>query len=330
MTGPSLGPLTRCPFAHCSADVMLVIEQATPGDDEATRKRVPQHRMVGEAERFGQCPASLMIIPLDAYSRETLRTMASQIGLMIKPPADPPPPSSEARPGGGTFPVGRVNPPRSPHPLTPRPDPNHEFQRLGYQGAPKRPTEGTNVAQHGKAGQSVTPMPDQPHAGPGPGRASKPYQPSGDNVDFVVPPPQTVPDPPAKTTDRTQQQGSTGDMSNDARAQLIALTRLAIEGFGQQQEQCAALSDIIESNFASIREALKNKQQATHALALAAVGSRSDAPDSAVQMVGASASIGTNIEEIEKTAALLVGWIAVAHAQATAAASHARDYLVRI
>lgn len=331
MTGPSLGPLTRCPFVHCAADVMLVVEQATPGDDETTLKRVPQHAIVGQAERFGQCPASLMVIPLDAYSRETLKTQADSIGRMLRPPADPAPPSGDARPAGGPFPLGGQRR-TGEHPLTPHPDPNHEFQRLGYQGGPKRPTAGPNVPQHGKAGQTTVPLPDEPHAGPGPGRASKPFQPTAaDVVEQHVPPKLTVVPPAAPDADQTQQQGSTAGMSdNDLRAQLIALTTLAIEGFGQQGEQCAALSDIVETNLGSIREALKSKQQATHSLALAAVGGRSDVPEAAANMIGASASVGTAIDEIEASAALLLGWIAATHAYASSAASNGRAYLAQI
>jgi hypothetical protein len=332
MTGPSLGPLTRCPFGHCAADVMLVIEQKTPGDDETTQKRVPPHRLVGEAERFGQCPASLMIIPLDAYSREALKTQADSIGRMLAKDAQPREPR-EAKPAGGLFPVGR--PPREgEHPLTPHPDPNHEFQRLGYNGGPKRPTAGPNVPQHGKAGQTVVPLPDEPHAGPGPGRASKPHQPTAaDVVEQHVPPKLTVVPPaePAPPTDQTQQQGSTAGMSdNDLRAQLIALTTLAIEGFAQEQEQCAAMTGALDQTLSGLRVALEAKQKATHTLALAAVGSRSDIPQAAADMIGASASVGTTIEEIEKSIALLAGWIAATHAYAASAAANGRSYLAQI
>jgi hypothetical protein len=310
---------------------MLVIEQATPGDDEATVKRVPQHQIVGEAERFGMCPASLMIIPLDDYSRRSLETQADAIGPMLVHPVDAPP--GEPAPGGGIFRVGR---PRGreagEHPLTPHPSENHEFQRLGYKGGPKRPTAGENVPQQGKAGQSFVQLPDEPHAGPGPGRASKPYQPTaGDVVEQHVPPKLTV--VPATPTDQTPktEQGSTAGMSdNDLRAQLIALTTLAIEGFGQEQEQCAALTAIVEENLGSIREAFSEKQKATHTLALAAVGSRSDIPESASSMIGASSSVGAMVTEIEQSSALLLGWISAAHAYAASAAAQGRQYLAQI
>lgn len=317
MTGPSTGPVRGCPFVLCAAQLMLVLEQATPGDDETILKRVPQHRIVGEAERFGQCPASLMVVPLDAYSREALHTQAEAMKPMLKPPADATPPG-EAKPEGGIFPVGR------PHPLTPQPDPDHEFQRLGYQGGPKRPTGGANVPQQGKAGQSVVPLPDEPHAGPGPGRASKPFQPTGGDVDFKVPPAVAVPDQP-------QPQGSTPDMSdNDLRSQLRALTRLAIEGFGQQQESCSALTACLDDTFAAIEKALEEKQKATHSLALAAVGSRSDIPTSAASMIGASASIGSTLSAVRAARGTLQQWVDGAHAYAGSAAHHGEQYLAQI
>jgi hypothetical protein len=325
VTGPSLGPLTRCPFGPCLADLMLVIEQAAAGDDETILKRVPQHRLVGEAERFGQCPASLMVMPLDAHSRETLQTMAAEIGRMVAPPPEPEAPR-EAVPRGGVFPVGR---PRRPgeHPLTPHPDPRHPWFRPGPGQGTHAGRGGQNVPQQGRAGQSVVPMPDEPHAGPGPGRASKPFQPQGDDVNFVVPPLRAVPDLPAGQTSR---QGSSTGMSNDLRAQLIALTTIAIEGFGQQQEQCAALTACLDETFGAIRQALAEKQASTHSIALAAVGSRSDVPKAAAAMIGASAGIGSTLTEVEGTEALLRGFVAATHAYAGRAAAQAQAYLAQI
>lgn len=305
MTGPSLGPRSRCPFAHCSADVMLVIEQATAGDDESTVKRVPQHGIVGEAERFGQCPASLMVIPLDAYSRQTLKTMGGEIGRMIKPPGDPEPPREPAV-GGGVFPVGR------------RVQPSSWFEPGPGQGT-RAGHGGTNVPQHGKAGQTVVPLEEWPHAGPGPGRASKPYQPTpNDIVEQHVP------------TTQPQQRGTTDMSDNDLRSQLIALTNLAIEGFSQQQEQCAALTASLDETFGAITFALLEKQQATHSIALAAVGSRSSVPQAAANMIGASASIATTLDEVRGTRALLAGFVAATHAYAGTAAAEARAYLAQI
>jgi hypothetical protein len=317
VTGPSLGPLTRCPFGPCLADLMLVIEQAAAGDDETILKRVPQHRLVGEAERFGQCPASLMVMPLDAHSRETLQTMAAEIGRMVAPPPEPGPPG-EPVPRGGVFPVGRRPPDQ---------DVGHQWFRPNGGGGRSSGRGGLNVPQQGRAGQSVTPMPDEPHAGPGPGRASKPFQPNGDDVDFVVPPLRAVPDLP---TDQTPRQGSSTEMSNDLRTQLIALTTIAIEGFGQQQEQCAALTACLDDTFSAIRAALAEKQAGTHSIALAAVGSRSDVPTAAAAMIGASAAIGSSITEVEGTEALLRGFVAAAHAYAGRAAAQAEAYLAQI
>jgi hypothetical protein len=309
MSGPSVGPVSRCPFAHCAADVMLVVEQAAPGDDESTLKRVPQHRIVGEGEHFGQCPASLMVIPLDAYSREALKTQAQAMALMLKGGGAPP----EPKPTGGRQGNGHS---LEPHPSNPNP----------IRWNPGRGTGGTNVPQAGKAGRGVVPLPDLPHAGPGPGRASAPFPPRADDIVEVVPRPKLK---IIKPDD--QPQGSTGDVSdNDLRSQLIALTNLAIEGFAQQQEQCSALSGMIETNFAAVRKALEDKNRATHSVALAAVGSRSSIPAAAANMIGASANASSTIGEIEKSAALLLGWVAATHAYAASAAAEARAYLAVI
>jgi hypothetical protein len=303
MTGPSVGPLSRCPFAHCAADVMLVVEQAAPSDDEATLKRVPQHRIVGEAERFGQCPASLMVIPLDAYSREALTTQAQAFGLMLR----------------GDKPEGDPYSGSAPRPLKPASDTRHPW----FSWNPGGGTGGVNVPQHGKAGQGIVPLPDTPHAGPGPGRASKPYQPTPDDiVEQVVPPKLTV-------VPNTEQ-GSTGDMEADLRAQLIALTALAIEGFGQEQELCASLTQTLETTFGAIRKALADKQTATHSVALAAVGSRSDVPTSAANMIGASSSAGSAIEAMAQAETTLRQWIDATHAYTGSAAASGREYLAQI
>lgn len=323
MTGPSTGPLTRCPFAHCSADLMLVIEQATPGDDETTVKRVPQHRIVGEAERFGQCPASLMVIPLDAYSREALTTQARAFAPMLKGGgATPEPPPDPPKRGG---PPGVLGPrPAGQHLLTPRPSKSPGWFRPGGGGSKPHASGGVNVPQAGKAGRGVTPLPDGPHAGPGEGRASKPFQPTADDIVEQQAPPKL------KLVPNTEQ-GSTGDMSdNDLRSQLISLTNLAIDGFGQQQAQCAAMLGVLEGAFAQLTTMVSNKQAATHQLALAAVGSRASIPASAAAMIGASASAGSTIDEIEQTTAQLIGWVRATQAQAGLAANSARDYLAQI
>lgn len=212
---------------------MLVIEQAAPGDDETTLKRVPQHRIVGEAERFGQCPASLMVIPLDAYSRDALKTQAQAMSLMLKPPADPPAPVSPAStaPTGGIFPVGR---PRrdDEHPLTPHPDEHHPWFRWTSGGG----TGGVNVPQHGKAGQGVVPLPDEPHAGPGPGRASKPHQPTADDVKTVIV------DPPARDN---QPQRSTAGMST------VEEVKAAISAAGATMTQAIAALAAAEEEISS-------------------------------------------------------------------------------
>lgn len=310
MTGPSVGPvLSACPFAHCAARPMLVVEQAVPGDDETTITRIPQHPIEGDASRFGQCPASLMVIPLDDYSRDQLRTQADAMRLML-PAGNPEDPRTD-------------NDPPRPRPYA---DPKHELTRRGYADPPKRPTAGPNVSRDGHLGQTVVPLPDEPHAGPGPGRASKPHQPGADDIVEVVPRPKLKIVGPQDQP----QQGSPTDMTDNLRDQLIALANLAIEGFGQQQENCAALTASLDDTFTAIRAALVEKQQATHSLALAAVGSRSDIPEPAADMIGASSSIADALLELERAESLARSWVVEAHARAGSAAQSAREYLAVI
>lgn len=119
-------------------------------------------------------------------------------------------------------------------------------------------------------------------------------------------------------------------MEADLRAQLIALTALAIEGFGQEQEYCASLTSTLDDSFAAIEKVLEDKQKATHSVALAAVGSRSDIPAAAANMIGASASVGSTLEAIKAARATLLQWVNATHAYAGSAASHGRDYLAQI
>lgn len=61
-----------CPFGPCTARIQLTIEQATPGDDETTVKRVPPH-LTEPDSWFGFCPASLCHYPLTPREIEMLR-----------------------------------------------------------------------------------------------------------------------------------------------------------------------------------------------------------------------------------------------------------------
>jgi hypothetical protein len=70
-------PVTRCPFIKCKSTVNLIIEQATPGDDESTVQRVQIHDLQPDTW-FGRCPASLTIYPtsvdnLKEFSRDIYR-----------------------------------------------------------------------------------------------------------------------------------------------------------------------------------------------------------------------------------------------------------------
>lgn len=119
-------------------------------------------------------------------------------------------------------------------------------------------------------------------------------------------------------------------MEADLRAQLIALTALAIEGFGQEQEFCASLTSTLDDAFEGIRAALAEKQTATHSIALAAVGSRSSVPTSAANMIGASASVGSMLDAIAADVGTLKQRIAATHAHAGSAAASGREYIAHI
>lgn len=313
MTGPSIGPiLSPCPFAPCAASPMLVIEQAAPGDDETTVKRIPQHQIAGDASRFGQCPASLMVVPLDKYSQDSLRVQANAVMLMM-------PAGDKADPRGDALPPRPAAP---EHPLTPHPDRQHEIQRQAYQDMPKRPTAGVNVPQAGKAGRGVVPLPEGPHAGPGAGRASAPHPPNANDIVEQHPTPKLSAVPNADRSKRS--------MSNDdLRGQLISLTNLAIEGFGQQQELCSQMTETMAS-LAGLCEALEEKQDATHQLAVAAVGAQSNAPQAATYMVLSSGHMATATTAIHAAHRLVTDAITEAHGYAGIAAANGREYLAVI
>jgi hypothetical protein len=86
-----------CPFRLCNADVTLLTERGQL-NTEATMQRVPQHQTGGH-EDFGLCPASLMVVPLDAYSRAQLDEQAVALQRIIrdrKARVD----ATDVRPGG--------------------------------------------------------------------------------------------------------------------------------------------------------------------------------------------------------------------------------------
>lgn len=56
----------RCPFRLCSTDVVTVTELLAPGHSDAILLRVSAHALGGH-EEFGQCPASLLQLPLSSY-----------------------------------------------------------------------------------------------------------------------------------------------------------------------------------------------------------------------------------------------------------------------
>jgi hypothetical protein len=73
--------MIACPFRLCNADVTLLTERGQL-NTEATMQRVPQHQTGGH-EDFGLCPASLMVVPLDDYSRAQLVEQARSLRRII-------------------------------------------------------------------------------------------------------------------------------------------------------------------------------------------------------------------------------------------------------
>ena len=296
------GPMISCPFRLCQTRVALLIMQKDAGDDETTEEMIPSHRCGGEGLALGTCPASLLRHPLDAYSATALEEQAQSFARW-----------NRERIMGTTDP--RDKPARTPRP---RRGPTHDFERQGYAGAPKRPSAGPSINRAGFAGRGVVPLGEGPMAGPGAGR---PGRPSPEETSFVIPPPKptTVP-----TTGR-----ETTAMDDDLRSQLRSLTALAIEGFGQEQEHCSVITAAIEAVEETL-ESLRDKQEATHQLAIAAVGGGGDVPQPAAQMIGASASVLDTVNEIRGELSLIKSRVDDAHHQAGAAATNGTDYLAVI
>jgi hypothetical protein len=118
-------------------------------------------------------------------------------------------------------------------------------------------------------------------------------------------------------------------MDNDLRSQLRALTNLAIEGFGQEQEHCAAITAAVEQ-VENVIGALGEKQESTHSLAVAAVGGGGDVPESAAAMVGASGQVAAAVKQLQQTAALIKTQTDTAYTRAGEAAENGRQYLAVI
>lgn len=68
-----------CPFYGCAAYVELVIEQATPDDDETIARRHPFHNVQGGYSWFGACPASFQAYPPSSSVMLALRSMTRHL-----------------------------------------------------------------------------------------------------------------------------------------------------------------------------------------------------------------------------------------------------------
>jgi hypothetical protein len=84
--------------------------------------------------------------------------------------------------------------------------------------------------------------------------------------------------------------------SND-RAGLKAMLALIASEAGLAQEQCATITNYLDLASGAV-EALAANQQSAGALAVAAVGSDSDLPDSATNMVQMTSRLGELVNDI--------------------------------
>jgi hypothetical protein len=134
--------MTACPFKLCSAIVDLLVEQPMPIDAEPIY-RVPQHQTGGH-EDFGLCPASLMVVPLDDYSRAQLVEQARSLRRIIDARMDAEE-REEAAGGGGS--VGQPE-----HQLAPHTDPRKAESWFGKVVRPPLrvlPADGSNTVGGG-------------------------------------------------------------------------------------------------------------------------------------------------------------------------------------
>lgn len=277
-----------CPFGHCEGSVEIVVQQKAAGDDETTEDVIEAHQIIGALSRFGGCPASLMRLPLDAYSQDQLEQQMAALDRLIE---------------------GAVVPAPAPRPAPPRKPQGRDWFVNSKGGGP-------GYVAPPKLAQVKIALEPGPHAGPGPGRAQPPRH--AGNVEEIV---SAEPKGPSG-------QGAGTTMDNDMRSQLRALCGLAIHGFAQEQEQCSVITGKLDEVIGMIG-ALSDTQQATHQLAVGAVG-MSNMPEPALNMINASLAVGQMLEQI--TGHVDQARIAVAATSnyAGAAAEHGREYLAVI
>lgn len=89
--------MADCPFRLCTANVIFVVEQLRPDDDELTTTRVPMHVIQG-VSLFITCPASLLGMPMTQQTLDALDEQASTIERMLADQGSPPPPAHPTNP----------------------------------------------------------------------------------------------------------------------------------------------------------------------------------------------------------------------------------------
>lgn len=118
-------------------------------------------------------------------------------------------------------------------------------------------------------------------------------------------------------------------MSDSIRQQLRSLTGVAINGFATTQEVCAELSNQLELLEHRVND-LSTSHEATHNVALSAVGTDENPPETASNMVGSSAMAMSTIDDLIGTLNLALVRVAAIHGSASAAARNGAEYLASI
>lgn len=120
--------MSDCPFRLCDSNVVVVIEQLTPDDDELTRIVIPMHP-IGGHEGFGTCPASLQSMPVSAIVQYALdeqatiieRILAEREAMRPAERAQPPPDESRTKSPYWFTPTGSGSAHHAPRYIPPLP-----------------------------------------------------------------------------------------------------------------------------------------------------------------------------------------------------------------
>lgn len=146
--------MPKCPLRVCRAEFEFVTQEVWPAENwsaEQPRPRVasiPMHNLVMDSAPTMMCPASLMVLPLDAYKEATLREQAENVERLVQ------------RINGPVTGAGTRDREAQPHGRTPRPEKApYWFRDHGTgptpKGSPQGPT-GYPRMQLGELGEALT------------------------------------------------------------------------------------------------------------------------------------------------------------------------------